>query len=117
MPSTQGAGVLDGAGAGGAGVLGAGVLGAGALGAGVGDSGVGAGVELPAGLAVGLAGEGMTRLGFCLSGSTKGPFWPQASSPAVKQTITHQRAAFILSSIPAGFRGLPGTSRVAFRSH
>jgi hypothetical protein len=68
-------------------------------GSGAGLAGAGAGALL--GLLTGFTVEGTTRLGFCLSGSTSGPFWPHANSAAVKLMIINKRARFMMLSIPA----------------
>src|ERR1700760_1972878 len=54
-------------------------------------------------------GVGMVRLGFCLSGSTSGPFWPHANTSEVRQTIVNRRIPFMAASIPA--RRPPGFGR------
>lgn len=72
-----------------------------APGAGLLGTGACAGAGGLAGLLKGFAVEGTTRLGFCLSGSTSGPFWPHANSAAVKPMIINKRARFIMLSIPA----------------
>jgi hypothetical protein len=90
--------VLEGVGFEGAGVLG-GVPVADAGSSGAGLPGVAAGAA--EGLGAGLAVDGITRFGFCLSGNTKGPFWPHAISIAAKLTIVNRRTPFMRASIPA----------------
>jgi hypothetical protein len=70
-------------------------------GAGAGLAGAGAGGVGLAGLLTGFTVEGTTRLGFCLSGSTSGPFWPHANSVVVKPMTINKRARFMMLSIPA----------------
>ena len=100
----------------------AGELFAGAAAAGLGAfcSPVGFGA-LGALLPLGFAGEargGTVRLCLGASGSTNGPFCPQASSSPPKATITVPRCKhFIVLSIPAaGGPGLIGTNKGRFRS-
>ena len=62
------------------------------------------------GFGAGFAVDGITRFGFCLSGNTRGPFWPHAISIAAKLTIVNRRTPFMGQVYPPWQPGLAGTS-------